>query len=144
MKRHLTIMAAAAFLAACGTTADDSPWRSKVTTPAAHRITGQEIAVGDFTGTSGRTTSGEVAVFQTTAGYAVSLGSDFSIDNAAGATVGLGDAAGATVVLAPLASPTGAQVYGVPASVDIGQFRHVYIWDDARDVPLGVAQLDLL
>ncbi|MEZ5865326.1 MAG: hypothetical protein R3D25_15140 [Geminicoccaceae bacterium] len=32
----------------------------------------------------------------------------------------------------------------MPAGVDIGQFRHVYIWDDARDVPLGVAQLDLL
>ncbi len=144
MMRHLTIMAAAGFLVACGSSVDESPWRSQVTTPAMHRIAGQETAVGDFTGTSGRTTTGEVAVFQTTAGYAVSLGSDFSIDNGTGAVVGLGDATGATVILAPLASPTGAQVYGVPASVDIGDFRHVYIWDDTRGVPLGVAQLDLL
>lgn len=142
--RHLTIMAAAVFLAACGSSVDDSPWRSKVETPAAHRVAGQETAVGDFTGTSGRTTTGEVAVFETTAGYAISLGSDFSIDDATGATVGLGDATGATVILAPLASASGAQVYGVPGSVDIGEFRHVYIWDDERGVPLGVAQLDLL
>lgn len=144
MKRHLTIMATAAFLAACGNTVDDSPWRSKVTTPAAHRITGQETAVGNFDGLSGQAASGEVAVFQTTAGYAVSLGSDFSFDGTTDAMVGLGDATGATVVLAPLASTSGAQVYGVPASVDIGDFRHVYIWDDERGVPLGVAQLDLL
>ena len=144
MKRHLTIMAAAAFLVACGSTVDDSPWRSKVTTPAAHRITGQETAVGSFAGTSGHAASGEVAVFETTAGYAVSLGSNFSFDGAPNAVVGLGDATGATVVLAPLASTTGAQVYGVPASVDIGQFRHVYIWDDERGIPLGMAQLDLL
>ncbi|MEZ5866779.1 MAG: DM13 domain-containing protein [Geminicoccaceae bacterium] len=144
MKRHLTIMVAAASLAACASTVDDSPWRSKVATPAMHRTSGQETAVGEFTGKSGRTTTGEVAVFETTAGYAISLGSDFSIDNGTGAMVGLGDATGATVVLAPLASPTGAQIYGVPASVDIGQFRHVYIWDDARGVPLGVAELDLL
>lgn len=144
MKRHLTIMAAAAFLVACGSTVDESPWRSKGVTPATHWITGQETALGTFTGASGHATTGEVAVFKTTAGYAVSLGSNFSFDGAPNAMVGLGDATGATVVLAPLASPTGAQVYGVPASVDIGDFRHVYIWDDERGVPLGVAQLDLL
>ena len=144
MKRHLTIMAAVAFLAACGSSVDESPWRSTDATPATHWITGQETALGTFTGASGHAATGEVAVFRTTAGYAVSLGSDFSIDNATGAMVGLGDATGATVILAPLASPTGAQVYGVPASVDIGDFRHVYIWDDERGIPLGVARLDLL
>ena len=117
MKRHLTIMAAATILAACGGTVDDSPWRAPTPPPALPPVSRPATPLCAFTGTSGRTTTGEVAVFETTAGHAVSLGSDFGIDNGTGAMVGLGDATGATVVLAPLASPTGAQVYGVPARV---------------------------
>lgn len=144
MRRYLTMVAAAALLTACGTGASDEPWRSSAAAPATHAITGQKTAVGNLAGANGHATGGEVAVFKTTAGYVVSLGSDFSLDGAPDPHVSFGDATRASVTLAPLASNTGAQIYGVPAGVDVGQYRHVYIWCDEFDVSLGVAELDLL
>lgn len=46
-----------------------------------------------------------------------------------------------SVMLAPLSSPTGMQVYRIPANVDLSQYLSVQIWCKDFDVTFGAAEL---
>jgi len=99
--------------------------------------------MGNFTGASGHTTTGQVAVVQTADGWEVHLKDDFTFDGAPDPRVGFGTAGkfAANTDFEPLRSKTGAQVYTVPAGVDAGAYDEVYIWCRQYSVPLGVAKL---
>jgi len=99
--------------------------------------------MGSFTGVSGHTTTGQVAVVRTADGWEVHLKDDFSFDGAPDPRVGFGTAGkfAANTDFEPLRSKSGAQVYQVPADVDPAAFDEVYIWCRKYSVPLGVAQI---
>ncbi len=99
--------------------------------------------MGSFTGVSGHTTTGQVAVIRTADGWEVHLKDDFSFDGAPDPRVGFGTAGkfAANTDFEPLRSKSGAQVYQVPADVDPAAFDEVYIWCRKYSVPLGVAQI---
>ena len=138
---HL-VAATALLLTACDTQREVSPVVAG--TPTIHEAEGTRTAFGTFTGASGHVTTGEVFLMRGPEGYVVSLGSDFSLDGAPDPHVGLGDADTFQAILAPLAQTVGAQVYTIPADVDVGDYDHVYIWCEEFSVPLGVAELELL
>lgn len=141
MSRYLPLVIVALVLSGCST---DGNSPVVAGTPAVHEAEGQRTAMGTFSGASGHVTTGEVVVVRTVESYVVSLGSDFSLDGAPDPHVSLGNAETAQVTLAPLQRTVGAQVYTIPAEVDVGGYDHVYIWCEKFSVPLGVAELDLL
>ena len=140
--RHLQLAVGALLLSACSSPGNDSP--AVAGAPVLHEADGEPTAMGTFEGASGHVTTGEVMVVRTTEGYVVSLGSNFSLDGAPDPHVSLGDSEVAQATLAPLSRTIGAQVYTIPADVNVGDFDHVYIWCEEFDVPLGSAELDLL
>ncbi|MEZ5669925.1 MAG: DM13 domain-containing protein [Alphaproteobacteria bacterium] len=107
---------------------------------------GLETARGSFQGQSGHTTTGSASVFWTGSQWVVALSSDFSQDDAPDPVVGLGvnGAYDPAAKLGPLQAMQGAQVYPLPAGLDIGDYLEVYIWCEEFAVPLGVAPLTLL
>lgn len=138
----LSMAMAALLLAACSSNGDST--LEGATASAVQEAEGQRTAMGTFTAASGHATVGEVFVVRTAEGYVLSLGSDFSLDGAPDPYVSLGDADTAKVNLAPLRETVGAQVYMIPANVDVGDYDHVYIWCEAFSVPLGTAELNPL
>lgn len=99
---------------------------------------------GTFTGASDHVTTGNVSIFKTEDGGAlVILDSNFSLDGAPDPRVALGkDGEYAPLSdLGILQNLGGAQVYKVPASINVDDFNEVYIWCLKFGVPLGVAEL---
>jgi hypothetical protein len=112
---------------------------------ASHSIKGQETATGRFKGLNGHVTTGTASIIRSGKSWAVSLGSDFTFDGAPDPYVAFGNkgkfAKGTN--FAKLKKNTGAQVYIIPASLDIGDYLEVYVWCEKFTVPLGVAKLKL-
>lgn len=110
-----------------------------------HSAHGLETATGAFHGASGHTTQGTASVFRVDGEWVVSLGSDFSFDGAPDPHVALGhDGYRADATLGKLTSNNGAQVYAIPANLDVADFNEVWIWCEQFSVPLGSAKLKLL
>ena len=100
------------------------------------------IGRGEFRGASNHVTSGEVIIRKTADGYVVELGADFSLDGAPDPKLGFGkDGYDASTTFAKLESNTGAQVYQVPAGIDVEAYNEFYIWCEKFSVPLGIARL---
>ncbi len=130
-------------LAACA----GQPTATPTSTAApVHLVQGQETATGTFVGLSNHETSGHGSVFWDGGNWVISLASDFAFDGAPDPVVGFGNNGqydtGSTI--GPLTADTGASVYIVPASVDVGQYNQIYIWCEEFAVPLGAADLTLL
>jgi len=104
---------------------------------------GEIGASGNFHGLSGHTTKGTASIAQGPEGPVVKLGKDFKFDGAPDAKVGFGKGGQYDIQsqLAPLKSDNGEQQYGIPSTVDIGQYDEIYIWCEAYNVPLGVAKI---
>jgi hypothetical protein len=103
----------------------------------------EKVKTGEFTGASDHITSGQVSVVKTPDGYAVVLGSDFSLDGAPDPKVGFGKDGKYDIKaqLGHLISKDGQQAYVVPASVNPKDYNEVYIWCEKFNVPLGVATI---
>ncbi|MGF1623562.1 MAG: DM13 domain-containing protein [Alphaproteobacteria bacterium] len=147
MHRYRATSAAVAVIAVLAVGCTQSGDRSATQTIvlASHNVTGLETATGSFVGASGHETTGTASVFWTGSQWVVSLGSDFSLDGAPDPVVGLGNEGyDPAAKLGPLQSDTGAQVYPLPAGLDIGDYLQVHIWCEEFAVPLGVADLRLL
>jgi hypothetical protein len=136
----LGLAATALLLAACSSGAPDSP--GVPISPVVHEAEGRRIAFGTFSGASGTGATGEVFLVRSPDGYVVSLGSDFALDRGSDPYLSLGSDDETHVNLGPLARMLGAQVYSIPADVDVADYDHVYIWSDDLSVPLGMAELD--
>ena len=103
----------------------------------------QDVKTGEFTGANKHITTGQVSVVKTPEGYAVVLGSDFSLDGAPDPKVGLGKNGqfDPEAVLGKLVSNNGQSAYLIPASIDINNFDEVFIWCDQFSVSLGSAKI---
>lgn len=103
----------------------------------------EKVKAGEFTGASDHITTGQVSVVKTSDGYAVVLGSDFSLDGAPDPKVGFGSNGKyePKAKLGELVSNNGAQTYIIPTSVDFKKYNEVYIWCEKFNVPLGVAKI---
>lgn len=115
-------------------------------TPAAfsHSIQGLETAKGSFVGASDHETRGHASVFRSNGKWYVSLASDFFHDGAPDPKVAFGsNGFRQEAILSPLTALAGAQVYEVPASLDVGNYNEIWIWCEKFAVPLGVAPLTL-
>ena len=112
--------------------------------PAVANAESEVLSSGTFTGASDHITTGNTSIIETPAGRLVVFAEDFSLDGAPDPKVGFGKDGefDSATTLAPLQSLTGAQVYTVPDSVDVGAYNEVYVWCERFSVPLGVAQLD--
>lgn len=109
-----------------------------------HAIQGNETATGSFVGASKHETRGHASVFRSNGQWYVSLASDFFHDGAPDPKVAFGaDGFRQEAILAPLKSLNGAQVYAVPATLDVGNYNEIWIWCEQFAVPLGVAKLTL-
>ena len=108
-------------------------------------IHGTKTAEGAFTGASNHVTTGHASIYTEGGKWFVSFGEDFTFDGAPDPKVALGhDGFDPDALLAPLASNTGAQVYEIPAPLDVADYNEVWIWCEEFAVPLGVAKLKLL
>lgn len=103
----------------------------------------EKVKTGEFTGASDHITSGQVSVVKTPDGYAVVLGSDFSLDGAPDPKVGFGNNGkyDPKAQLGELVSKNGAQAYNIPSSVNVNAYNEVYIWCEKFNVPLGIAKI---
>lgn len=142
MIRHVSLAAAAILaLAACTPAASTGGGAAAA---LSHAIAGTETASGTFAGASDHVTTGHASIFLSEGKWYVSLGSDFAFDGAPDPHVALGhDGYRADATLARLASNSGAQVYEIPATLDVADFNEVWIWCNQFAVPLGVAKLTL-
>ena len=142
------LVAATLTLGAC------SPWSSSSKSEAraatgkqqvSHAIKGRETATGSFKGLSNHVTTGTASIIRSGNTWAVSLGSDFTFDGAPDPYVAFGNkgkfAKGTN--FAKLRRNKGAQVYPVPADLDVGDYLEVFLWCKKFSVPLGVARLTL-
>lgn len=149
MKRTTTIIAALAatlILGACSGSSSTSKHQGKA---AAHKVThaihGHATATGTFKGLKGHVTTGTASIIRSGKSWAVSLGSDFTFDGAPDPQIGFGNKGHFTkgTNFAKLKKNNGAQVYVVPANLDVGDYLEVYVWCEKFTVPLGVAKLKL-
>jgi len=103
----------------------------------------ESVRTGEFTGANDHITTGQVSIVQTPEGYAVVLGSDFSLDGAPDPKVGLGKNGqyDPKALLGKLVSNNGQSAYLIPASVDVNNFNEVFIWCDQFSVSLGSAKI---
>ncbi|WP_137297543.1 DM13 domain-containing protein [Psychromonas sp. SP041] len=101
------------------------------------------VKTGEFSGANDHITTGQVSLVQTPEGYAVVLGSDFSLDGAPDPKVGLGKNGqyDPKALLGKLISHNGQSAYIIPASVDVNNFDEVFIWCDQFSVSLGSAKI---
>lgn len=113
--------------------------------PVQHAVSGLETATGTFKGLNGHVITGHVSIIRSGKSWTVSLGSDFTFDGAPDPYIGFGNkgryAKGSNV--GKLKKNTGAQVYVVPANLDVGDYLEVYVYCEKFTVPLGVARLKL-
>ncbi|MEO1000268.1 MAG: DM13 domain-containing protein [Pseudomonadota bacterium] len=109
---------------------------------AAHSIEGDVYGEGTFTGASRHVTTGHGAIIQQDGKWYVSLAEDFFFDGAPDPKVALGnDGYDPDTLLEPLRENTGAQLYEIPASIDVTAYNEIWIWCEQFAVPLGVAAL---
>ncbi|MGF1528535.1 MAG: DM13 domain-containing protein [Candidatus Competibacterales bacterium] len=145
MSSHLLNVGLSIFLfviAGCASTSSRAPDSAATFT---HLVTGQETARGTFRGESDHVTTGHASVFRSRGQWVISLASDFSLDGAPDPKVGLGNNGyRPESQLGELKQLNGAQVYVLPAGLDIGDYNQVWIWCEQFNVPLGVAELTLL
>ncbi len=100
------------------------------------------IAQGQFSGASGHTASGGVAVRETESGTVVVLQKDFKFDGAPDPKLGFGkDGYDAASQFSELRSNGGEQLYELPANIDPNAYNEIWVWCQQYAVPLGVARL---
>lgn len=118
---------------------------SDSSTQIAHAVEGKETATGNFQGLSGHFTRGRASVFWTGQEWVLSFANNFSFDGAPDPKVGFGNDGvyDPATQLAPLQSDNGQQLYKIPAGVNVGKYREVYVYCEKFSVPLGVAELAL-
>ncbi len=113
-------------------------------------LTGADLAVaqevlgkGSLTGQSGHEASGLVSIVKTATGIEVRLGNDFKLDGAPGPWLGFGKAGGfdRATQFSKLNKNSGAQIYKVPANIDVSKYDEFYVWCRPFNVSLGVAKL---
>ena len=99
---------------------------------------------GTFSGASGHVTKGDVEVVQTADGWEIHLKETFWFDGAPDPRVGfgIGGKFADQTDFEPLRANSGAQVYRVPASINLEEFDEVFIWCRKYSVPLGVAKIE--
>ncbi|MEM6973711.1 MAG: DM13 domain-containing protein [Pseudomonadota bacterium] len=113
-------------------------------TPAEPGPDARVTARGSFVGKSNHVTTGHARVVFDQGRVLIELEEDFTFDGAPDPKVGLGnDGFDAESIIAPLRSNSGRQLYALPAGLDIGRYREVWIWCERFSVPLGVAELAL-
>ena len=119
---------AALMVAACFGTSDDvlPPGYNLLETPRSdglHEIAGLETARGSLAGLEGPASSGTASVIRAESGWTVSLARDVRLDLAPGerALVMFGEGGiDKAAVIGPLAAASGASVYPVPGTLDVG------------------------
>jgi hypothetical protein len=144
----IALVAASLFLGACSFGASGSKHEAKAASHAkhvTHAIKGQETATGTFKGLKGHVTTGTASIIRSGKSWAVSLGSDFTFDGAPDPQIAFGNKGHYTkgTNFAKLRENKGAQVYVIPANLNVGDYLEVYIWCEKFTVPLGVAKLKL-
>lgn len=103
---------------------------------------GEVINSGEFEGRSDHVTSGGVSILRTNGQTLLVLEAEFSLDGAPDPQIGFGkDGFQSDTLIAELHDKTGAQVYVIPAHINIADINEVYIWCGKFDIPLGVARL---
>ena len=101
-------------------------------------------ATGGFEGKSNHVTRGDASIQQIDGEWYVVLGENFFFDGAPDPKVALGaDGYRADAILSPLNANEGAQLYKIPASLDVADFDQIWLWCEKFNVPLGVADLKL-
>lgn len=104
---------------------------------------GEVIKSGEFEGRSDHVTTGGVSILRTDGQTLLVLEAEFSLDGAPDPKIGFGkDGFQSDTLISELNEKTGAQVYVIPAHIDIADFNEVYIWCEKFDIPLGVARID--
>ncbi len=108
----------------------------------AQRASEQTVS-GSFKGLNQHTVSGGVEVRKDGDHYVIVFKDDFVFDGAPDPKVGFGANGrydrGTT--FAPLKKDLGAQIYRVPAHIDVSQYNEVHIWCEQFTVDLAVAAL---
>lgn len=113
-------------------------------TTVTHAIQGRETARGTFVGLGDHATSGHASVFRANGKWYISLADDFSFDGAPDPKVAFGsNGFRQEAILTRLTANTGASVYEVPATLDVGDYNEIWLWCEQFGVPLGVARLTL-
>ena len=108
--------------------------------PAA--FAGGDYRKGTFKGKSNHITTGGVKVVKEGGKYRIELQGDFSFDGAPDPKVAMGkNGYDKSTLMGKLKSNSGAQVYKVPASINVDEMNEVWIWCEQFNVPLGVAKL---
>lgn len=98
------------------------------------------IKSGQFEGRSDHETSGGVSIIVTDGQTLLVLEEEFSLDGAPDPKIGFGkNGFDSATLFSKLEDKAGAQVYVIPASIDVSEFNEVYIWCEKFDIPLGVA-----
>lgn len=134
-------------LAGCGAVENTASTVSETVSSAVASVTGgSATAEGQFVGKSNHITTGTASVVRADGEWFVKLGSDFTFDGAPDPKVAFGSNASwdPNSSMGPLQANTGEQFYKVPASLDVGDYLHVWIWCEQFNVPLGVAELQLI
>lgn len=98
---------------------------------------------GSFVGENNHTVSGGVAIVPHEGWFAVKLGPDFFLDGAPDPKVGFGQGGNYVkgTLIGALQSNTGAQLFPIPAGMDVSDFDTVFIWCEKFSVSLGKAAL---
>ena len=104
---------------------------------------GDVLATGEFEGRSDHEVNGTASIVQTGDATLIVLGSDFELDGAPDPKLGFGSDGkyDEKSKVAHLGELNGAQIYKVPASVDVSSYNEFYVWCEKFSVPLGVAKL---
>ncbi|MBX2853426.1 MAG: DM13 domain-containing protein [Rhodobacteraceae bacterium] len=101
-------------------------------------------AVGGFEGKSNHITRGDASIQRIDGEWYVALGENFFFDGAPDPKVALGaNGYRSDAILSPLRANNGAQMYKIPASLDVADYDQIWIWCEKFNVPLGVADLSL-
>lgn len=147
MRSILPILLSAMVLGACTSSSQSTAPASAPAASAAtftHAIQGRETAVGSFTGASKHVTTGHASVFRADGKWFISLASDFFHDGSPDPKIAFGNNGfRQEAIISPLTSLTGAQVYEIPSTLDVGDYNEIWLWCEKFAVPLGVAPLTL-
>ena len=107
----------------------------------AQAANGDVIASGNFKGTNGHVTKGDIMVVEMNGGHVIKLGENFSLDGAPDPSVAFVANGKNPVIISALKSNKGAQTYAVPDDLDPSDYDKFYIWCDQYSVSLGETKL---
>lgn len=101
-----------------------------------------KLKMGDFTGVSGHSVSGTVALFDSLGTKSLRL-NPFNSQNGPDLKVYLSKnaSAGSYISLGPLKSTTGKQSYEIPLGYDLNEYPYVLIWCQQFSVGFGEAEI---